>query len=92
MGVYATSKHVIIKAENGKYAGSGNNNDKSMRYNKFYYFDKTSPETVFTVKSQIESGNHSLYMSNGNNLYYIKEDIDKDDMRYELMEIVTGET
>jgi hypothetical protein len=92
MGVFATSKYIILKAENGEYIRNKNYYDKSKRYNKFYYFNRISSALNFTVKSQIESDNNSLYMSNGSNLYYIKEDINKEDMRYELMEIVSDES
>ncbi|MDR1339644.1 MAG: 6-bladed beta-propeller [Prevotellaceae bacterium] len=87
MGVFVTSKHIIMKTEIGEFINKGNYYDQSKRHNKFYYFDKMTSELIFTVKSPMESNNNSLYMSNKDGLYHIREDINKEDMRYELLKI-----
>ncbi|MDR0538748.1 MAG: 6-bladed beta-propeller [Tannerellaceae bacterium] len=86
-GIFTSEEYIIILSEVGVYNQLENNRlETKRRYNKFYVLDRKSPTRVYAFKKSIETLN-SLYTLHNNNLFYIKEDFSKEDMRYELREM-----
>jgi hypothetical protein len=88
-GVFSTERFLVIKAEVGKYIKQKDHHlDISNRHNKFYVFDKQTLDLIHVSKTKMGmSHNNSLYAVNKDHIYYIKEDINKEDMRFELVEM-----